>query len=72
MRIIPIIEGESYDVESDSGKTYRVEYCGSGDADPDYVATWSCTCPAYQFNGKLCKHIHAVVDHLDAIDEEEL
>lgn len=26
--------------------TYTVTYCGSGDADPEYVALWECTCSA--------------------------
>jgi len=52
---------DAYRVDSDSGKTYTVTYCGSGDGDPDYVAVWECTCPAYKYGrGDVCKHIRAV------------
>ena len=57
---------EAYDVISPSGNTYRVGYCGSGDADPDYVALWECDCPAGK-HGKSCKHLSAV---LIATDED--
>ena len=64
---------EAYDVTGSDGRTkYRVAYCGSGDADPDYVATWSCTCPAYEHGaGKPCKHINAVIAMVDAEDDED-
>ena len=55
------IEHDSYDVQSPSGNIYVVSYCGSGDADPDYVALWDCTCPAAKFGSDLCKHIKAVL-----------
>jgi len=54
-------EHDSYDVQSPSGNTYVVSYCGSGDADPDYVALWDCTCPAAKFSKGLCKHMNAVL-----------
>lgn len=60
----------AYQVDSKSGHTYTLQYCGSGDADPDYVALWECTCPAYQFgNGALCKHVQAVNRILDAVED---
>jgi len=55
-----------YEVQSPSGNTYIVTYGGSGDGDPEYMALWSCTCPAAQYgrgvddNG-LCKHMRAVI-----------
>ena len=63
---------EAYAVTGSDGRTkYRVAYCGSGDADPDYVATWSCTCPAYEHHaGKPCKHINAVIAMVDAEENE--
>ena len=56
----PEPDGRSaYTVESDSGNTYHVRFCGSGDGDPEYVATWECDCPAGQ-HGRECKHMKAV------------
>ncbi len=56
----PNDDGRSvYTVESGSGNTYRVSYCGSGDGDPEYCATWECDCPAGR-HGRMCKHIQAV------------
>ena len=54
-----------YEVQSTSGKTYTVTYCGSGDGDPEYCALWECTCPAYRFGGGVCKHINAVSQWCD-------
>jgi uncharacterized Zn finger protein len=68
MEITEIESGAVYEVKSESGNTYEVRYCGSGDADPEYVAIWECTCPAYKYRGGTCKHISAVVNYLD---EEE-
>jgi len=53
-----------------SNSQYRVTYRGSGDADPDYVALWSCTCPAYEHGRGVdsdgcCKHINAVIQATD-------
>ena len=50
---------DSYTVDSDSGKTYAVRYCGSGDGDPEMMALWECDCPAGQ-HGRWCKHLNAV------------
>ena len=50
----------AYDVLSDSGKMYRVRYAGSGDGDPEFIALWSCDCPAGNW-GRCCKHVRAVV-----------
>jgi uncharacterized Zn finger protein len=58
---------QQFEVDSPSGNTYAVTYEGSGDADPEYVALWSCTCPAYRF-GRDCKHIAAVVAQLDEFE----
>ena len=60
---------DAYTVESGSGKTYRVQYCGSGDADPECVSLWECTCSAGE-HGKLCKHMKAVIDALDETADE--
>jgi hypothetical protein len=60
-----IDEGSLYEVHSSSGNTYEVHYCGSGDADPEYVALWECTCPAYKYGRGTCKHIGAVVNFID-------
>lgn len=54
-------ENGTYRVDSPSGNTYTVKYCGSGDGDPDYVGLWECNCPAYKYGDGLCKHIKAVV-----------
>jgi len=56
------VDNGTYTVESSSGNTYTVRYCGSGDGDPDYVALWECDCPAYKFRSGSCKHIQAVID----------
>ena len=48
--------GARYLVESDSGKQYYVTYAGSGDADPEYVSCWKCSCPGYKYRG-TCKHL---------------
>ena len=55
---------EAYSVTSSDGRSkYLVKFEGSGDADPEYVAIWSCTCPAYEYHaGKPCKHINAVIE----------
>jgi len=56
----PDAEGvDAYEVVSDSGSTYTVRYCGSGDGDPEYVALWECNCPAGR-HGRDCKHRRAV------------
>jgi len=63
MEITELADGE-FEVLSPSGNHYTVRYEGSGDGDPDYIALWSCTCPAYRFaraGRGLCKHINAVV-----------
>ena len=52
---------EQFEVLSDSGKTYTVTYCGSGDGDPEYVALWECNCLAGQ-HGFICKHAKVVAD----------
>lgn len=57
MKITLDIPGERYRVESDSGNVYHITYCGSGDADPDFVALWQCDCPAGR-RGRECKHMH--------------
>lgn len=79
MKVIPKRDSDghdAYDVLSDSGQTYHVRYCGSGDADPEYVSVWGCTCPAAKFRRGptgLCKHVQAVISAVydewgDAID----
>ena len=55
----------TYSVQSPSGNTYTVKYCGSGDGDPEYVGLWECNCPAYRFGDGTCKHIKAVTAHID-------
>lgn len=57
-------EGSKYHVHSSSGNTYTVRYCGSGDADPEYVALWECNCPAGR-HGRDCKHLNAVVNFVN-------
>ena len=59
---------DAYEVISTSGKTYTVRYEGSGDADPDYAAVWSCTCPAARYRSGLCKHVRAVVQATEAAE----
>jgi len=59
------IAGGTYEVASESGHTYTVKYCGSGDGDPDYCALWECNCPASKFRTGICKHIKAVIEFSD-------
>ena len=55
----------TYSVQSPSGNTYTVKYCGSGDGDPEFVALWECNCPAGTYRG-TCKHINAVSQFCEA------
>lgn len=58
-------------VESDSGKTYSVDFAGRGDCDE--VSTWTCDCEAGR-HGQTCKHVRAVglaVGWLDDGNEAE-
>ena len=50
---------DQYEVLSDSGTTYIVRFCGSGDGDPEFCSLWECNCPAGQ-HGRDCKHVRAV------------
>ncbi len=59
-----------HNVESTSGKNYIVAYCGSGDGDPDYIATWECNCPSYKYGSGICKHIKAVIENIEETDNE--
>lgn len=60
----------SYKVPSSRpGKSYIVQYEGSGDADPEFVALWSCTCPAGAY-GRTCKHVNMVSTINDEICDE--
>ena len=61
--------GEKFSVTADSGKIYEIKYCGCGDGDPEYIATWQCSCPAGS-HGKDCKHIKAFFAWLDKNDYE--
>ena len=56
-----------YRVESDSGKTYYVTYCGCGDGDEN-VNTWECDCPAGK-HSRRCKHFDEVMKADQYIDE---
>jgi len=59
MSKIRVIEpGVSMEVISDSGETYDIRYCGSGDGDPAYISLWKCNCPAGS-HGRECKHMRA-------------
>lgn len=69
MRIYPIEPGRRYAVESESGNTYTITYCGSGDADPDYVALWECDCPAGK-RGKDCRHLAAFLQWLSQVCDQ--
>lgn len=53
---------ERFAVQSESGNAYQVTYEGTGGGDAEIVRTWSCTCPAYKYNGGACKHINAVIE----------
>jgi hypothetical protein len=66
MRIEAVRDGAEYRVLSDSGNTYTVRFCGTGDGDPDVVALWECDCPAGQ-HGRDCKHLRAVITHVDSV-----
>jgi len=59
----------AYVVQSDSGASYHVRYCGSGDADPEYLAIWDCDCAAGQ-HGRTCKHVRAAAAIDNALDVE--
>ena len=65
MTIRPNATWNEFEVDSDSGNTYSVSYCGGGDEHGD-VRIWECDCRAGQF-GKVCKHIHAVAAYCDEI-----
>lgn len=69
MRIVEINENEFQVPSSDGSKNYTVKYCGSGDADPDYISLWECNCPAGQ-HGKTCKHVKLVASANDKINDE--
>jgi len=69
MKITIVDDGAIYKVFSDSGKIYTVKYCGSGDADPDYVSLWECNCPAGR-HGKDCKHLEKTLALMNYIDED--
>ena len=72
MTVREIEEGALWEVDSPSGSTYTVTYKGSGDADPEYVALYECSCPAYKFgHGGVCKHMQAVIDWCDAREDAE-
>ena len=60
---------ERYNVTSPSGNIYQITYMGSGDGDPEIVRIWECNCPAGQ-HGKPCKHIAAVIEMIDAQEED--
>ncbi len=63
-------ESNKYLVASSSGRgTYEVTYRGSGDADPEYVALWHCTCPAYKYRRDVCKHIEMVINYSAEVNE---
>lgn len=46
------------------GKSYIITYEGCGDADPDYVSLWSCSCPGYKYRGN-CKHMDEFLNKYD-------
>lgn len=54
-------EGGRFRVDADTGNTYWITYAGSGDADPEYVALWECSCPAGK-RGRECKHLAAFLN----------
>jgi hypothetical protein len=56
MTIRPLNEDWThFEVLSDSGKTYRIEYRFDLDA-----PRWNCDCPAAKFRGRDCKHVVAL------------
>ena len=58
MNLVCIFPGSRYLVLSASGEQYHITYAGSGNADPDYVGLWDCSCPA-GLHGRDCKHMRA-------------
>lgn len=59
---------DRWKVLSESGATYIVTYEGCGDGDAEYVALWSCTCPAHLYakpDADICKHVAAVAKLCD-------
>ena len=60
-----------YQFESKSGHTYTIKYCGSGNADPEFVGLWECDCPA-GVRGRACRHIDAVIGWADAQYQAEI
>lgn len=67
MQITSNEAGSEFEVLSDSGSTYTVRYCGSGDGDLEIVNLWKCDCPT-GWHGRLCKHARAVADFCDEQD----
>ena len=59
----------TYAVKSDSGATYEITYAGCGDADPEFVSLWDCSCPAGQ-HGRDCKHMKTFLANAWRFDED--
>ena len=56
----------AWGVESDSGNTYTVRRRTKLDEMGGMYFAWECDCPAW----KTCKHIRAVEDLCQAVDEQ--
>ena len=68
---LTMLDAERFEVLSKSGRTYEITYQGSGDADPDYVEIWDCSCPAARY-GRECKHISAFLAWIDSYEARNL
>ena len=60
---------DKFVVASDSGKTYEITYAGCGDADPEFVSLWDCSCPAGR-HGRDCKHVRTFLANAWRFDED--
>jgi len=63
-RVSDLGNGEYEVTLADGSATAIVRYCGSGDADPDYVALWECD----ECSDGICAHITAVIRQIEIED----
>ena len=57
-------------VQSSDKRWYDVTYEGFGDGDPEYVALWSCDCPAGR-RGMECQHLNVASYYIVALANQD-